>query len=69
MWTMETAELDLGVEHFSIVAKLGEGGFGSVHLGFDHNLDRWLAIKVLEVVEGIEVQEAFEVEAKSHSRL
>ncbi|MCP4226117.1 MAG: serine/threonine protein kinase, partial [Actinomycetia bacterium] len=62
-------ELDLGVDHFSIVTELGRGGFGSVHLGFDHTLDRWLAIKVLRSVQGVELQAAFEAEARSHSRL
>ncbi len=59
------------IGNYRIVEKLGEGGMGVVYKGVDTNLDRPVAIKMLneELAHNPEVVERFRAEAKSQANL
>src|ERR1041385_88654 len=59
------------VAHYRIVAKLGEGGMGTVYKAMDMHLDRFIALKVLppEKVESPDRKRRFVQEAKAASAL
>jgi serine/threonine protein kinase len=56
---------------YEIRERLGRGGMASVYKGYDTNLDRWVAVKVLHehLVEETGFKERFEREAKVVARL
>src|SRR5258708_4170228 len=56
---------------YDIRERLGRGGMASVYKGYDMNLDRWVAVKVLHehLVEETGFKERFEREAKVVARL
>jgi serine/threonine protein kinase len=57
--------------HYRIIAKIGEGGMGTVHKAIDTHLDRPVAIKVLppDKVADPERRQRFVLEAKAASAL
>ncbi|MGB5342676.1 MAG: serine/threonine protein kinase, partial [Thermoanaerobaculia bacterium] len=59
------------LSHYTVTAKLGEGGMGEVWLAHDERLDRDVAIKVLprEFADDPERLARFEREAKTLAAL
>ena len=57
-------------DKYSIIKRVGKGGFATVYGGFDESLERPVAIKFLEDVEGAgHVKERFHREAKAMASL
>ena len=57
--------------HYEIVDRIGHGGMGEVYLGFERELDRKLAIKVLpdELAQSADFIRRFKSEATAAAKL
>ena len=62
--------VDLGLEGFEATTELGRGGFGVVFKAWQADLQRWVAIKVLQVTAPDEARrERFITELQTMGRL